>query len=109
MPHKPKEYAMNTLYIVTRIGLSCGLALSLAACMTTTPNYDAHFGESVRIVRAMQTLNPDASANLDPVTGVGGRAAVAAMDRYGASYVKPPTDSNAYTVGIGTGSVMTGQ
>jgi len=108
MPHKPKEYAMNTLYTVTRIGLGCGLALSLAACMTTTPNYDAHFGESVRIVRAMQTLNPD-TANNNPVTGVGGQAAVAAMDRYGSSFMKPPTDSGAYTIGIGTGSSMMGQ
>jgi len=99
---------MKSLYALTRIGLACGLALSLGACMTTTPNYDAHFGESVRIVRAMQTLNPDA-VNNDPVSGVSGKAAVASMDRYGASFVKPPTDTNAYTVGIGTSSLMTGQ
>ncbi len=31
----------------------------------------------------MQILNPDASNNTDPVTGIDGRAATAAMDRYG--------------------------
>jgi hypothetical protein len=76
--------------------------------MTTTPVYDAHFGESVRIVRAMQTLNPDAPANYDPITHTDARAAVAAMDRYGKSYVSPPADTNAYTIGVGSTSYSSG-
>jgi hypothetical protein len=102
---------MTTLTTLTRVTLACGLGLSLTACMTTTPVYDAHFGESVRTVRAMQTLNPDAPANYDPITHTDAGAAVAAMDRYSKSYVSPPADTNAYTIGIGaaTANSMTGQ
>ncbi|WP_420995517.1 hypothetical protein ACKI2N_005330 [Cupriavidus sp. 30B13] len=79
-------------------------AAGLAGCMTTTPVYDAHFGDAVRIVRAMQTLNPDASLNTDPVTGVDARSATYAMDRYNTSFRNPPTDTNAYAIGVGTSS-----
>lgn len=79
-------------------------AAGLTGCMTTTPVYDAHFGEAVRIVRAMQTLNPNASMNTDPVTGVDGRSATFALDRYNASFRNPPTDANAYAIGVGSSS-----
>lgn len=76
-------------------------AMGLAGCMTTTPVYDQHFGESVRIVRAMQTLNPETPNNADPGVRVDGRAATAAMDRYNGSYRAPQSDTNGYTVGVG--------
>lgn len=81
-------------------------AAGVAGCMTTTPVYDAHFGDAVRTVRAMQTLNPDASANADPVTGVDARSATFALDRYNSSYRNPPSDGNAYAVGVGSSSSL---
>lgn len=80
-----------------------GTAL-LSGCMNSTPRYDAQFGDAVRTVRAMQTLNPGAGANPDPVTGVDGRAATFAMDRYGDSYRNPPKDTSAYVIGVGNGN-----
>lgn len=81
------------------------LGAGLTGCMSTSPVWDAHFGESVRTVRMMQTLNPNASyTNTDPVTGVDGRAATFAMDRYGQSFSNPPTDGNTFVIGIGNGS-----
>jgi len=78
------------------------LCAGLSGCMSTSPVWDAHFGDSVRTVRMMQTLNPNASyTNTDPVTGVDGRAATAAMDRYGQSFTNPPTDGNTFVIGIG--------
>lgn len=74
---------------------------SLSGCMSTTPVYDQHFGESVRIVRAMQTLNPDAPNNADPGVNVNGRSSTAAMDRFNSLYQSPQSDSNGYTVGVG--------
>ncbi len=74
---------------------------SLAGCMSTTPVYDHHFGESVRIVRAMQTLNAEAPNNADPGVNINGRASTAAMDRFNGLYQSPPSDANAYTVGVG--------
>lgn len=72
--------------------------------MTTTPVYDAHFGEAVRTVRAMQTLNPNASMNTDPVTGVDARSATYALDRYNSSYRSPRTDGNDFVIGVGNSS-----
>ncbi len=84
---------------------SCAILAALAGltgCMTSTPVYDQHFGEAVRTVRAMQTLNPDASSNTNPVSGIEARAATAAMDRYNTLYRNPSSDSNGFTVGVGS-------
>ncbi|WP_423196272.1 MULTISPECIES: hypothetical protein [unclassified Cupriavidus] len=77
------------------------LGLGLGGCMNTSPVWDAHFGESVRTVRMMQTLNPDASYNTDPVTGVDGRAATYALDRYNQSFSNPPSSGNTFVIGVG--------
>ena len=61
---------MKITSMLARAGLCGSVALTLAGCMASTPAYDAHFGDAVRTVRAMQTLNPNASMNTDPVTGV---------------------------------------
>ncbi|WP_197337893.1 hypothetical protein [Ralstonia solanacearum] len=91
---------------LARAGLCSGIALILAGCMSTTPAYNARFGQAVRTVRVMQTLNPDASKNSDPVAGVDGRAATAAMDRYNAQYSAPRGDPNAFTVGVGSSTTL---
>ncbi|CBJ52063.1 hypothetical protein [Ralstonia solanacearum] len=87
-------------------GLTSGVVVVLAGCMTTTPYYDTHFGDAVRTVRVMQTLNPNASMNTDPVLGVDGRAATAAMDRYNGQFRAPQSDASAFTVGVGTGNSL---
>jgi hypothetical protein len=104
-----KENIMKNFPILARVGLCCGLAAALAGCMTSTPIYDTRFGEAVRTARVMQTLNPVASLNNDPVDGIDGRAATAAMDRYNTSFRTPQSDPNGYTVGIGAsgGSLAT--
>lgn len=68
--------------------LVLGAASQLAGCASTTPELDAKFGDSVRVVREAQTLNP-AAANKDPVAGIDGRAAVSAQDRYQDSFKTP--------------------
>ncbi|AZG15231.1 hypothetical protein EHF44_02350 [Cupriavidus pauculus] len=77
------------------------MAAGLTGCMSTSPVYDQHFGESVRIVRAMQTLNPDAPNNADPGINVNARASTAAMDRFNGLYQAPPSDGNAFRIGVG--------
>lgn len=74
----------------------------LAGCASTTPVADSHFGEAVRAARASQTLNPQASANRDPVKGIDGRSAASAMDRYHDSFRAPPKTFEV--LGIGEGS-----
>lgn len=99
----------NIMNATTRLMGAAATALlctGLAGCLNTSPIWDANFGESVRTLRAMQTLNPNATyTNTDPVTGVDGRAATFAMDRYGQSFRNPPTDNNTFVIGVGSGTM----
>lgn len=75
-----------------RAGLVILAGLLLAGCTsTTTPRLDARFGDAVRQARALQTINPDAPANPDPVTGIDGESARHAIDRYQDSFKAPPS------------------
>lgn len=75
-----------------RVGtlVSLGLFSLLSACASNTPVVDSRFGEAVRAARAAQTMNPQASANRDPVLGIDGLAGAAAMERYQESFKAPP-------------------
>lgn len=79
-------------------------ALTLAGCASTTPNLDARFGQSVLAARAQQTINPGASANTDPVSGVDGPAARESMTRYHDSFKTPPPTFNVINIGGGIAS-----
>lgn len=75
----------------------------LSACAPTTPHWDGTFGDTVRMAVAQQTLNPDASRNTDPVSGMDGSAAHAVMDRYQKSFAEPEPQPNVFTIGVGGG------
>jgi hypothetical protein len=75
----------------------------LSACAPTTPQWDASFGNAVSTAIAQQTLNPDAYSNPDPVSGIDGRAAREAMDRYQKSFKQPAPQPNVFTIGVGSG------
>lgn len=69
-----------------RVFIAAGLALLLPACAATTPQADARFGQSVRAMLAAQVAQPAAVRNPHPVTGMDGRAARAAHERYERSF-----------------------
>ena len=77
---------------------TAGAAL-LTACVSTTPVVDASFGKAVREARASQTLNPNASANRNPVLGIDGRAGAAAQERYQESFRSPPKTFEIINIG----------
>jgi hypothetical protein len=79
---------MHILPVPARLGAALAAAL-LSACASTTPHWDARFGDSVRILNAQQVARPQAAANTDPVAGMDGRAARAAVDRYERSLPEP--------------------
>lgn len=87
----------TTLYSVIVATLSVGVT----ACMPLTPNLDQKFGEAVNQARAQQTLNPDASLNTDPVAGLDGVAANAAIDNYTKSVKTPPPPATIINIGGG--------
>lgn len=76
---------------------------ALAAGCGTTPDVDGRFGESVMLMKAQQTANPDASRNTNPVAGMDGKAAKGVMDNYRDSFRTPPAEgqNNSLTIGVG--------
>lgn len=94
----------NTMYTLGGF-LVLGMLAGCAA--TSTPNLDKKFGEAVNAAKAQQIINPDAPRATDPVKGVDGVAAAAAMDLYKKSYESPPAPTNVFTIGIGSGGGAT--
>jgi PBP1b-binding outer membrane lipoprotein LpoB len=86
------------------------VSIVLTGCASSSaPNLDAHFGEAVNAAKAQQIINPDASLNVDPVAGLDGQAADAAMSRYHRSFVQPTVTPNVFNIGVSSGaSGMTG-
>lgn len=77
------------------------MAAGLAGCASTTPNLDRNFGQAVNQAVAQQTLNPDASLNTDPVAGLDGVAANAAIDNYTKSVQTQPEPATIINIGGG--------
>jgi starvation-inducible outer membrane lipoprotein len=87
----------TTLHTLILVALAAGLA----ACTTTTPNLDRSFGQAVNQAKAQQTINPDASLNTDPVAGLDGVAADAAIDNYTKSVTTQPEPARVINIGVG--------
>ena len=94
---------MKTKLTPFRVFLIVGACAALDGCLSSTPHWDQTFGESIKQVTAMQTLNPRASDNDDPVAGIDGAAADAAQGRYAKSFLTPPPPVNVFTIGVGAG------
>lgn len=89
---------MTTTTIAQRLLVAA--AATLAGCAsTTTPNLDSRFGEAVLAARATQTMNPMASSNPDPVSGLDGKAASEAIGRYYDSFKAPPPTFEVINIG----------
>lgn len=71
----------------------------IAGCASSTPNYDARFGDAVRQARQAQTLNPAPTVSPVPVGTLDGKIAREAMDRYHDSYKAPPPVVNVINIG----------
>ncbi|HEU4852064.1 MAG TPA: hypothetical protein VFT37_07900 [Telluria sp.] len=87
---------MKKLIILTAV-------MACAGC-STTPNYDARFGDAVRDARLAQTINPNAGSNPDQVSGLDGPAAREAMGRYLQTFKEPPPVVNVINIGGAIGS-----
>ena len=68
---------------------------------TTTPHLDRHFGQAVNMAKAQQTLNPDASRNTDPVTGMSGKEGNLVIDAYHDTLKAPPPPATVISIGGG--------
>lgn len=86
--------------------ISGALALALLGACSTTPNYDARFGDAVREARLKMTINPDAGLKEDPVAGLDGKSAKEAVTRYQNSFKAPPPVTNVINIG---GAISSGK
>lgn len=84
--------------------LAAALLSGLLAGCSTTPNYDAKFGDAVRDARMQMTINPDAGSNPDQVAGMDGKSAKEAITRYQETYKAPPPVTNVINIGGNIGS-----
>ncbi|WP_332876039.1 hypothetical protein [Massilia sp. S19_KUP03_FR1] len=75
-------------------------SLTLSACVSTTPNWDSQFGQSVRGAVANQTINPAAAANQDPVAGIDAKAALGAQKRYEQSFAQPEAQTPSILINL---------
>lgn len=62
--------------------------LLLGAC-SSTPHWDARFGQSLRSALVTQAIDPGAGRAGRPVNGLDGKSAAAALDRYQRSLPAP--------------------
>ena len=94
----------NHLARTTRlVSVSCAALLLalMGGCASRTPNLDAQFGKSVRLLNAQQTINPNAMANTDPVLGLDGTAALGGYGDYQKTFTTPVQQPSTFTIGIG--------
>ncbi len=85
------------------VSVSCAALLLalLGGCASRSPNLDAQFGKSVRLLNAQQTINPNAMANTDPVLGLDGTAALGGYGDYQKTFTTPVQQPSTFTIGIG--------
>ncbi|NVM75134.1 hypothetical protein FHW83_000914 [Duganella sp. SG902] len=76
-------------------------AVLLSAC-ANSPRLDREFGNSLRLARAQQTLNPEAGRAPRPVNGLDAQAAGAAYQNYQQSFITRDEQSNGFTIGVGS-------
>ncbi|CAE6713002.1 hypothetical protein [Paraburkholderia domus] len=95
---------LEHLVLTGRAALVLTLGAALGGCMTSTPVWDAHFGEAAHTAAAMQIIDPHAAEHTPSTLGVDGKAAVAAQDAYDKSFQAPVTTLNPFVIGIGSGN-----
>ena len=69
------------------------LSATLPGC-GSTPRFNEHFGTAVRANLSAQVINPAAAANANPASGVDGKAARVAHERYQRSFTETDAGDN---------------
>jgi hypothetical protein len=95
---------LERLHFARRLVLVVPFCAALGGCMTSSPIWEAHFGEAVHAAAQNQIIDPQAAEHSPSTPGVDGNSAVSAMTQYDKSYSQPPSTSNPFTIGVSTGS-----
>jgi PBP1b-binding outer membrane lipoprotein LpoB len=68
----------------------------ISACAQPT-RLEKDYGRSIKQAQSNQTLNPEAEKNLEPVTGLDGKAAQASIEKYRKAFDQPREASEPMT------------
>jgi hypothetical protein len=79
------------------------LLLAATGCAAPAPYVSEHIGEAVNSAKARQTINPNASQNTDPASGMDGPAATNAVGEYHNSFKAPAPTFPVINIGTGGG------
>jgi hypothetical protein len=99
---------LERFQIARRLALMVPVCAALGGCMTSSPIWEAHFGEAVHEVTQAQIIDPQAGTRNPSVQGIDGQSAVSAMTQYDKSFAQPITTANPYTIGVSGGGSGTG-
>lgn len=80
------------------------MAVALAGCASTTPQYDSRFGDAVRHNLQAQVLNPSAGQASASAAELDANTARAGLQRYRDSFKTPPPVINVINLGTGAAS-----
>ncbi|MGV2290624.1 hypothetical protein AAHK20_18060 [Trinickia sp. YCB016] len=94
----------TTLIFARRALLVVPLTAALGGCLSSSPIWDAHFGEAERAVTQAQIIDPHAGEHNPSTPGLDGKAAASAMDAYEKSFQAPAPAANQFVIGISSGS-----
>jgi hypothetical protein len=100
---------LELVNLARRAALVLPVAAALNGCMSSTPIWDAHFGQALNAVKQAQIIDPDAAQHAHAAPDMDGKSAVTAMDSYDKAFRSPTPPANAFVIGIGSGSSGGGQ
>ena len=95
---------LATILLASRAALIVPVFAALGGCMSSSPIWDAHFGEAEKAATQAQIIDPHAAEHAPSVDGVDGKAAASAMNEYDKSFTQPVTTINPFVIGVSTGS-----
>ena len=99
---------LTTLLCAARAALIVPVFAALGGCMTSTPIWDAHFGEAERAATQAQIIDPQAAEHTASPDGIDGKSAASAMTQYDKSFSQPSTNANPFVIGVSSGSSGSG-
>ncbi len=94
----PREVPMRRAALTILITL---LAIFLISACAQPTRLDKNYGKSFKQARLNQILDPEGEKNLEPVTGLDGKAAQASIEKYRRAF-GPPRETPQPLVQIGS-------
>ena len=86
----------NIIYIVAL----AVTAMVFTGCATEPSRVEMDYGTSFKLAKYNQTLNPHAEKNLEPVTGIDGKAGDKIVEKYQKSFERPLPTAPTFSITV---------